>query len=164
MVELLIVVLVIGILAAISIPLVNHWLKGYRLGIAAQVVTNQLQATKMQAVAKSRKRELLFDVAGNRIGQEGTELQPLPPGVSFGLGGVTVPPEPEIQMTSPVTFPPVSADGSVCSATFTGKGLPDADPGEVFAVFLTNDAGVRAVTMTNAGNVRVREWTGTEWK
>jgi Tfp pilus assembly protein FimT len=164
MVELLIVVLVIAILAAISIPLVSNWLKVYRLGIAAQAVSDQLQATKMRAVAKTRKRELLFDVEGNRLGQEGAELQPLPQGVVFGAGGVTAAPEPGIDMTAPVTFPPVAEGSTLRSAAFTGKGLPDADPGEVFAVFLANDAGVRAVTMTSAGNVRVRTWNGAEWE
>jgi prepilin-type N-terminal cleavage/methylation domain-containing protein len=162
--ELMIVVLVIAILAAISIPFVSHWLKIYRLGIAAQMVSDQLQATKMQAVAKTRKRELLFDVAGNRLGQEGSELVALPLGVRYGAGGVPVPPEPDVDLHTPVTFPPVGADPSLCAATFTGKGLPDADPGEVFAVYLSNDAGVRAVTMTSAGNIRVRTWTGTAWK
>jgi type II secretory pathway pseudopilin PulG len=160
----MIVVLVIAILAAISIPFVSHWLKVYRLGIAAQAVADQLQATKMYAVAKSRKRELLFDVEGNRFGQEGSELHALPTGVTFGTGGVTVAPEPEIDMFSPVTFPTTNDDAALCSAAFTGKGLPDVDPGEVCAVFLNNDAGVRAVTMTSAGNVRIRTWTGTAWK
>jgi len=163
-VELLIVVLVIAILAAISIPLVSNWLKTYRLGIAAQMVADQLQATKMQAVAKTRKRELLFDVQGNRLGPEGSELRALPQGVTFDTHGVITPPDPDVEMFGPVTFPPVNNDPSLCSAAFTGKGLPDADPGEVFAVFLANDAGLKVVTMTSAGNVRIQSWTGTEWK
>jgi prepilin-type N-terminal cleavage/methylation domain-containing protein len=162
--EVMIVVLVIGVAAAISIPAVNQWLKTYRLGMAAQQVADALQATKMQAVAKTRKRELLFDVETNRLGLEGTTLGDLPSGVSFGTGRATEPPDEGASTDAPVTFPPVEGDPTLRAATFTGKGIPDADPGEVFAVYLTNDAGTRAVTMTSAGNVRVHEWTGTSWE
>lgn len=162
--ELLIVLLVIAVTAAVSIPAFNSWLKSYRLGIAAQQVADGLQATKMQAVAKTRKRELLFDIDGNRLGIEGSTLLSLPTGVTFGVGSVTVPPAEGASIASPVTFPPADEGGTLRSAAFTGKGLPDADPGEVFAVYLTNDAGTRAVTMTSAGNVRIHEWDGVAWE
>lgn len=156
--------LVIVILAAISIPLIGNWLRAYRLGIAAQAVVDQLQTTKMLAVSKSRNRSLLFDVAGNRVGQEGGTLVPLPTGVAFGHGAATSPPEEGMPLDPPVSFPPTDEDANLRAATFTGRGLPDADPGETFVVYVTNVAGTRAVTMTSAGNLRVREWTGGGWK
>jgi type II secretory pathway pseudopilin PulG len=164
MVEVAVVVLVIGILAAVAIPSINHWIKLYRLGIAAQQISDALQATKMQAVAKTRRRELLFDVAGNRVGPEGGTLVPLPPGVTFSTGEAYLPPEEDISVEEPVTFPAAGSDDNLRAAAFTGKGLPDADPGEVFAVYLSNDAGTRVVTMTSAGNLRTREWTGGRWE
>src|SRR5262245_265885 len=84
--EIMVVLMVIAILAAIAIPAVYHWLEEYRLGIAAQQVTDSLQATKMQAVAKTRRTSLLFDVSGNRLGREGAELLELPPGIRFDRG------------------------------------------------------------------------------
>lgn len=163
-VELTIVVLLIAVIVAIAIPLIASWLEQYRLGIAAQQVADGLQATKMRAVAKTRRHELLFDVPGNRLGQEGTTLADLPPGVRFAVGSATLPPEEGIKENGPVTFPPAEGDPGLRAAAFTGRGLPDADPGEVFAVYLTNNSGTRAVTMTSAGNVRVFEWTGGGWK
>lgn len=160
----MIVILVVIVLAAISIPLIGSWIAEYRLGIASQQVADSLQATKMQAVSKTRRRELLFDVAGNRLGQEGTTLVDLPSGVRFDAGGVADPPDPGVQMGEPVTFPSVDADTGLRAAAFTGKGLPDVDPGKVYAVFLTNSAGTKAVVVTSAGNVRVRSWDGTVWK
>lgn len=162
--EILIVIAVIVILAAISIPLISHWVAQYRLGIAAQQVADSLQTAKMQAVSKTRRRELLFDVEGSRLGIEGSTLLDLPGGVRFDAGGVTVAPDPAIQMDLPVTFPTVDADTGLRAAAFTGKGLPDVDPGKVYAVFLTNSAGTKAVVVTSAGNVRVRSWDGAAWK
>ena len=164
LVEVTIVVLVVVILVAVAIPLINNWLAIYRLGIATQQVTDGLAATKMRAVAQTRRLEFLFDVEGNQLGQEGATLTPLASGVSFSTGEVRVPPEEGVEMTGPVTFPPTEGPFGLRAAAFTGRGLPDADPGEVFAVFVTNTAGTRAVTMTSAGNIRAREWTGTEWK
>jgi prepilin-type N-terminal cleavage/methylation domain-containing protein len=164
LVEVTIVVLVIVILVAVAIPLINNWLAIYRLGIATQQVADGLAATKMRAVAQTRRLELLFDVEGNQLGQEGTTLTPLPDGVTFSTGDIRVPPEEGVEMTGPVTFPPAEGTYGLRAAAFTGRGLPDADPGEVYAVFVTNTAGTRAVVMTSAGNIRAREWTGTEWK
>lgn len=164
MVELAIVLLVIGALAAIAIPSISHWLAEYRLGIAAQQVVDSLQATKMAAVAKTRRLELLFDVSGNRVGREGETLVPLPSGVTFSAGDVSVAPDPAVPMGSAVTFPPLDANASLRSAAFTGRGLPDVDPGQVHAVFLSNDSGTMAVLMTSAGNVRIATWRDGEWK
>lgn len=161
--EILIVVAVIIILAAISIPLISSWVAQYRLGIAAQQVADSLQTAKMQAVSKTRRRELLFDVTGNRLGIEGSTLVDLPGGVAFDAGGVTVSPDPAVQMGLPVTFPSVDEETGLRAAAFTGKGLPDTDPGSVYAVFLTNSAGTKSVVVTSAGNVRIRSWDGAAW-
>ena len=162
--EIMIVVAVVIILSAISLPLIWSWIAEYRLGNAAQQVADSLQHTKMQAVSKTRRRELVFDVTGNRLGIEGSTLVGLPGGVAFDTGGVTVPPDPAVQMGTPVTFPSVDAETGLRAAAFTGKGIPDVDPGTVYAVFLTNSAGTKAVVVTSAGNVRVRSWDGTTWR
>lgn len=162
--EIIVVVMVIAILAAIAIPAVYHWIEEYRLGIAAQQVSDALQMTKMQAVKQTRRRSLLFDVNGNRLGGEGAELVELPPGVQFGTGDVRQSPDPDVAMEGAVTFPPLPEDSNLKAASFTGRGLPDADPGEAFGVFLTNSTGTRAVVMTSAGNIRVWEWDGEAWK
>jgi Tfp pilus assembly protein FimT len=160
-----VVVLVIAVLAAIAIPAIGYWIEQYRLGIAAQQVADALQATKMHAVAKTRRTELLFDVAGNRLGREGSTLVDLPAGVRFDAADAgRPPPDSSVTMSGPVTFPPLSEDASLRAAAFTGRGLPDVDPGEDHAVFLTNRTGTRAVVMTSAGNVRVWEWAAGEWK
>lgn len=156
--------LVVLILAAILVPAVGRWLEQYRLGIAGQQVADALQATKMQAVAKTRRMELLFDVDGNRLGREGSTLVDLPPGVRFSVPDHAVAPEAGVDMTTPVTFPAFSGGGSMKSAAFTGRGVPDADPGETYAVFLSNSTGASAVLMTSAGNVRIMNWDGERWQ
>jgi Tfp pilus assembly protein FimT len=164
MVELAVVVLVIGILAAIAIPAIGVWIDEYRLETAAQQVADQLQAAKMTAVSKTRRTELLFDVPGNRLGREGQPLGELPPGVSYGAGDVRTPPDAGVPVVEAVTFPPLDGNASMRAAAFTGRGLPDVDPGKTYAVFLSNSTGTRAVVMTSAGNVRVLEWDGEAWK
>ncbi|MBK6313520.1 MAG: hypothetical protein IPF53_04155 [Blastocatellia bacterium] len=163
-IEILIVLAVVIVLVAISVPSIMNWVAQYRLGIGAQQVADSLQSAKMQAVSKTRRRELLFDVAGNRLGIEGATLVELPAGVAFDTGGVSVPPDPAIQMGEPVTFPSIDTETGLRAAAFTGKGLPDVDPGTVYAVFLTNTAGTKSVVVTSAGNVRIRSWDGSTWK
>ncbi len=162
--EMTVVVAVVVILAAIAIPAISYWLEQYRLGIAAQQVADALQATKMQAVAKTRRTELLFDVAGNRLGREGSELAGLPPGVRFAQPSQTLPPDPAVNMSAAVTFPPLAETSTLRSAAFSGRGLPVGEPGEVYAVFLSNSTGSSAVLMTSAGNVRIVYWDGGSWK
>ena len=81
-----------------------------------------------------------------------------------GLLPATSPPEPKAATDAPVTFPQLEEDAGLRAAVFTGKGLPEADPGVVYAVYLTNAAGTRVVTMTSAGNVRVRAWRDGAWR
>lgn len=164
MVELLIVVLVIAVAMSIAIPSINNWLQEYRLGIASQVIADNLQLAKMRAVAKTRKIALLFDVEGNRLGLEGATLVSLPTGVVFGKGTAITLPDPQIPSEDPVTFAPLEGDPFLRAATFTGRGLPNSHPGDVEAVFLTNAVGTRCVTMTSAGNIRTWTWDGSMWK
>jgi type II secretory pathway pseudopilin PulG len=165
MVELVVILLVVGVLAAILIPAIGTWLEEYRLNIAGQQVADALQAAKMAAVAKSRRTELVFDVPGNRLGRDGAPLADLPPGVRFSPAGVSSSPDPGVPTTAePVTFPPLSGDTGLRAAAFTARGLPDVDPGRSNAVFLTNSRGTCAVVMTSAGNVRILEWSGSKWE
>jgi hypothetical protein len=159
-----VVALVVVVLAAVLIPAIGTWLEHYRLGIAGQQVADALQAAKLQAVSKTRRVELLFDVNGNRLGQEGATLVDLPPGVRFAVPETSVAPDVGVAMTEPVTFPALSETGGLKAAAFTGRGLPDVDPGDVYAVYLANSAGSTAVLMTSAGNVRVMTWDGERWK
>jgi hypothetical protein len=133
--------------------------------MAAQQVADALQATKMQAVAKTRERELIFDVDGARLGQEGATLVSLPPGVRFDRGTTTTAPEPGVDADSAVTFPLLeNGPANHRSAAFNGRGLPDCEPGKQYAVYVTNAAGTRAVTMTSAGNIRIYSWDGSSWR
>ncbi len=160
----MIILAVIAILSAIAIPFINSWLQQYRLDIAAQQIADGLQTAKMQAVSKTRRRELLFDVEGNRVGLDGAGLLGLPSGVRFDTGGVDTPPEPGVSISEPVTFPATDSSSSLRAAGFTGRGLPDTNPGTTNAVYLTNTSGTRVVLMTSAGNIKTREWTGEAWR
>lgn len=163
-IEVIVVVAIVAILVAVAIPLIGRWIAVYRLGIASQMVSDQLQAAKMQAVAKTRRYSLLFDVQGNRLGREGMPLVGLPPGVRFDQGEAGALPVSGVATGGPVTFPALPEDSSLRAASFTGRGLPDADPGETFAVFVANDTGTQAIIMTSAGNIRVLDWRDGEWK
>jgi prepilin-type N-terminal cleavage/methylation domain-containing protein len=162
--EVLLVAVLIVILAAVAIPAIGRWLEEYRLGIATQQVADSLQMAKMRAVAQTRKTELLFDVAGNRLGVEGTPLVELPGGVRFDAADTAIPPDTTVEMIGPVTFPALPENGELRAATFTGRGLPDVEPGEDHAVFLTNTSGTRTVIMTSAGNIRVLAWEDGKWR
>ena len=64
LIEVLVVVLILGILAAVAAPNVSSWLENYRIRTAGRQLVSDLQLAKMKAVSQGVQHRVSFDVAG----------------------------------------------------------------------------------------------------
>lgn len=60
LIELLVVVGIIAIIAAISVPFIMNWMRLYRLRAGAQEVASELQRARLQAVMKTTNRGVVL--------------------------------------------------------------------------------------------------------
>ena len=92
MLESAIVIAVICIIAAISLPRLNNSMREHRVNAAMRQIIDTVKRAKTQAVSENRDSAVAVDTAGRRIGvvffnEDATvnriEFIPLPEGVSF---------------------------------------------------------------------------------
>lgn len=121
-VELLTVVLIIGITAAISIPLGLNYVRHYQAMAAGQALTSQMQSARIQAVKRNSRNGMLLSLdypAPDRF--QFTSLDANPATGTYdqyypGTGG-------------PVVFDPNNPNyGVVPALPFNEAGLPDGSP------------------------------------
>ena len=62
LIELLVVVAIIGIMAALGIPQIMIWLRNYRIQGAAQEVTRQIEAARVKAISTNANQGVLFAI------------------------------------------------------------------------------------------------------
>ncbi len=92
LVELAVVMVIIGVVAALAVPNVGRWLPNYRLRSATRDIVSTLRLAQMKAVSTSLNYQVSFNVAGgNYILQRNTGglwvneggSQALPSGISL---------------------------------------------------------------------------------
>jgi type II secretion system protein H len=95
--ELMVVVALIGIMAAIAAPSLSKIIPRVKLRSAGQQLTNDLQYARMKGIAGNFKSQIVFDTATNRytryldndrdgtleVGEEDITNRTLPTGISF---------------------------------------------------------------------------------
>ena len=162
--ELMIVIVVLVILAAISVPIFLSWLPEYRLRSAADDLYAHLQHVKMQAIRNNNNWAIQFVASSNSYtvysnykdaSDPGTPVKTINlsdhgSGVGYGSGNATV----CIGGSCP-------ADGITYTnywVIFNRRGMVN----NLGYVYLSNNAGsARAVgTPAIAGVVRLRRWAG----
>jgi len=107
MIEVLVVVAIIGIVAATALPNIGQYIRNYKIRGAAQQVAGEIQAARSKAIMTNTNEGVSFvavdadsyrfvqgdlgvDVAAGRL-PEGTEMSPildLPVGIRFVVAGV----------------------------------------------------------------------------
>jgi prepilin-type N-terminal cleavage/methylation domain-containing protein len=163
LIELVIVIVVLVILAAVSVPIFLSWLPEYRLRSAADDLYAHLQHSKIQAIRNNNNWAVQFVESSNSYtiysnykdsSDTGTAVKTINlsdhgSGVGYGRGDAT---------SSIGTY---DADGITYSSNwvvFNKRGMVN----NLGYVYLSNNAGsARAVgTPAFAGVVRLRRWAG----
>jgi prepilin-type N-terminal cleavage/methylation domain-containing protein len=175
LVELLIVVGLAGVLAAIAVPSMSSATRGYRLAGDARTLAHTLSLAKMRAAAAFTRVRVSADTTGRTFSVEewnGTDwvvyggIQRLSPGVTFGFGGLASAP-PNTQTTIALSSPcldnaatPAPIANTAC-VTYNSRGVPVDSTGAPIGgngLYLTDGVAVYA-TMVAATGLNTLWWT-----
>ena len=159
-VELLVVMAIVAILAAVAIPNIRSLIRFAELKRGTQSVYSVLYRARMEAIKSASNCNILFDkesrsfasVAGNTCV---IPTETLPDNISFGWGSSVT------KTASGGT--PLPADGVAFptneTAHFTYLGTVDAG-----TIYLRNELGdTMAVTISSGGRIKTRRWVGTKF-
>jgi prepilin-type N-terminal cleavage/methylation domain-containing protein len=175
LIEMMMVVAIIGVLAAISLPMTGNALRYVKISGDARDLANATAVTKMRAAAKFTQSRLYVDLTGkqyvvqsynkttNAWDNEGgwTSLSST---VSFGYTPMTTAPantqttlgQASNCMTTAVT--PVAVANTAC-IIFNSRGIPIVDsasgsPTNADAVYISDGTAIYGITVAATGFVR----------
>jgi prepilin-type N-terminal cleavage/methylation domain-containing protein len=165
MIEVGVVLLVIGAVAALATPRITGAMREYRANIATRQIVDTIKRVKTQAISENKKMAMMIDTANHKAGlavykADGTTIDqvyyvPLPQGVSFQRPADNSAP-PGVQSAAMVSFPSYSGSTTVFKQDFTSRGFPVvANASDVLSIFVGNGQTFRAITMSSAGGVRI---------
>ncbi len=169
LIEVLVVVALVGIVAAMAVPSTTSMMGGYRLKGDAQAVNNLVALAKMRAASQFSRARVFVDLNTNSFSlqtwdkttnswvTEGGVTQ-TSTGVSFGFGNLAAPP-PNTQAAigqSPVCKDNAGADiANTACVTFNSRGMPvdnSLPPGGGVVgnsgLYLTDGSAVYGTTVT----------------
>ncbi|PLX48030.1 MAG: hypothetical protein C0613_12160 [Desulfobulbaceae bacterium] len=165
LVELIMVTIVLGVLAAIAVPTMYKWLPGIRLKSAARDVYSSLQKARMDALKENQDVQVRFvDSADNdylyldmdgsgslNSGEYSLNITGYKSGVGFGYGSAINNWNGDA-ITSAVPATPV--------ITFTNRGTAVNR-----TIYLDNEEqdGCYAITVNTSGSIKLRRYTGSTW-
>jgi prepilin-type N-terminal cleavage/methylation domain-containing protein len=174
LIELLLVLAIMGVLAAMAVPMSGNAVRYIRISGDARDISNALSVTKMRAASKFTKARLLVDVssktyyvqmydktANTWTAETGTTT--LSSYVSFGYGSVGTPPsntQTAIGQASACydTATPPAAIANTACVLFNSRGLPVVDstgsPTGDYALYISDGTFVYAVTVAATGFIR----------
>lgn len=173
LVELMMVVAIMGVLVAITVPMSGNTIRYLKLSGDARELSNATAVAKMRAAAKFTQSRLFLDITGrafyvqtydktaNTWNTEGGSTS-LSSTVIFGYGPVGTPP-PNTQTTigqAPVcqdtASPPVDITNTAC-IIFNSRGIPvdnTGSPTGLDAVYVTDGTSVYGITVAATGFIR----------
>ena len=180
LIEMMLVVAIIGVLAAITVPMSGNALRFLKVSGDARSLSNATAVAKMRAAAKFTQSRLYIDKgSGTYFIQtfDKTITVPCPTGcwvneggttalastVSFGYGPVATPPantqtaigQAPLCMNTAAT--PVAIANTAC-IIFNSRGLPVDATGSPFgddAIYITDSTAVYGITVAATGFVRL---------
>ena len=171
--EIVVVVGLIGIISAISVPMFGNAIAGFRVSGDARSISNAAAVAKMRAASEFSRVRLYVDLVGKThkmqtwskaavdccwVTQGGTTA--LSSGVTFGFSAVTTAP-PNTQTTIGQASQCTADDGTLIANTacimFNSRGVPVdstfAPAGD--ALYVTDGAMVYGVTVAATGMLRL---------
>ena len=165
LVELMMVVAIIGIIAAVSAFNALDVLPRYQLHAAARDFSGNLRLARKSAIQLSRNVRVVFDQSCNSYCIDGRRTVPhsgalesyYGGGVCFGFGRAT---KSAAATSSKLPSSPITFQGNPRSVTFNQRGLSNAG-----SVYFSNKHGdCCAVVVSTSGRIRMRTWTGKKWR
>ena len=172
--ELTIVVLITGVIAAIATPKITNAMREYRVSIAVRHMADLVQRAKVQAISENHSVALRVDTANNRAGlvvydannnEVRVDYIPLPQGVSFAMpAGVTAPVTGAPTARS-VSFALKAGSTTIYEQSFTSRGFPAVATGTMNAIYVgSNNQSYRALTLNSVGGIRTWIWRTNQWE
>lgn len=177
--ELLGVIAILGIVVALAVPNLSRANRHYQLQAAAQQIAQVFEAAKVDAIRNAAQHKITFNLSSNTISSSNGTVIQLPSGIQFeslpgGIGAPTVVhaaslnsgslPQQQRDDQIAISFP-VGSAANLREVTFSGRGLPEVEPGVVHWMYLVNEDGKRkAVILSSVGSVALMEWNGNQWK
>lgn len=167
-IELLFVLALFGVLAAIAVPLAKPAVGGYQIAGQAHAIAYDVALAKMQAASRFTQARLYVDLAGNSYRVEtwnatsGTwtsdgDTVRLPSGVQLGYGGLVTPPpdtQSPIGQASACLDAANAAIANTSCVRFNSRGVPidaTSTPTLQDAIYLTDGSVVYAVSVSLGG-------------
>ncbi|QTA82657.1 Prepilin-type N-terminal cleavage/methylation domain-containing protein [Desulfonema limicola] len=167
LVELMVVVAIISVLLAITIPNMGRWINDNHLKGAARDIVANMQWAKMSAIKENQDWTMVFDVTNKKYTintgyvdtanpgtiQKEVLLTDYKGGVGYGHGDAAKP------------IGDTFSDNNVTylgnRLNFTSKGLVN----KVGYVYLENEQKTAYGVGTGAlaGSISIRKWVGTDW-
>jgi len=151
LIELMIVIAILSVLAAIAVPALIGWLPGYRLRAAVQDLKSDIQLAKIRAVRENAIVVMDFDIAGNSYtifldnGEGGGNA-----GNGAQEGGEVLL-KPIVLIPNGITMYDASFGFGIPRCSFNGRGLPANGAGRVRMRNTEND--LLGITLSMVGNV-----------
>ncbi|HET7698037.1 MAG TPA: prepilin-type N-terminal cleavage/methylation domain-containing protein [Vicinamibacterales bacterium] len=176
LIELLMVVAIIGTLAAITVPMSGNAIRFLKLSGDARELSNATAVAKMRAAAKFTQARLYVDITGRQFyvqtfdkststwNTEGGAVS-LSSTVSFGYGPISTPPPntqttigqaPECTTMAGSPPAPVAVANTAC-VTFNSRGIPidgTGSPTGLDAIYVTDSSAVYGITVAATGFIR----------
>jgi prepilin-type N-terminal cleavage/methylation domain-containing protein len=170
--EILVTAAIIGIVAAIAVPMVGNAMASLRISGDAHDVSNATALAKMRAASDFTRARIYVDLSGNYFHMEVFDQTSntwktenggagyLSSGSSFSAGSVPTPP-PNTQGTlgqAPACKNDAgTAIGNTACIVFSSRGLPIDSvgaPTAADAIYLTNGSVVYGITLAATGMIR----------
>jgi prepilin-type N-terminal cleavage/methylation domain-containing protein len=173
LVELLMVVAIMGVLAAITVPMSGNAIRYIKVSGDARDVANATAVTKMRAAAKFTQARLYIDIVGKQYYVQTYDkatsawvtdggATSLANTVSFSYGPVTTPPANtqtainQAPLCKNSASPPVDVANTAC-VVFNSRGIPIDSTGSPFgddAIYVTDGSAVYGITVAATGFIR----------
>jgi prepilin-type N-terminal cleavage/methylation domain-containing protein len=180
LVEMLMVVAIMGVLAAVAIPMSGNAIKYAKISGDARDLSNDLAATKMRAAAKFTQARLYVDLSGGSYYMQTCSTPSTAPCPSWTTQGGST------SLSNTVSFsygivsaPPSNTQGTIGQATqckdnsgnavansacviFNSRGIPVDSLGAPtggYAVYVTDNTLVYGITIAGTGFIRTWQTT-----